>query len=463
MPELNDNIISILRSGPMSAAELARRLDIDATTVSRRLNAMGPKVIKAGDGRSTRWYLRRRLSMPTPAIKADVDVLPIYRVDEHGQAEKIAHLHVVYPADSYLAEYFRKSDTTDKQQSEWTFFESLPWWVTDMRPQGFLGRSFAQQLRAQGQPVDSDPNRWSEDTTLSVLASYPQDHVGNLLIGDTAYTRWLNAAPDSMMSDAEAGTRADAIARGEHFDSSAKGEQPKFTARLHEGECLIKFSGQVKQLEIDSPANRWADLLHAEALASAALNQSIANIAATSRSFQVNQRTLLASRRFDRTDTGGRLGVISWTSLDLEFVGKANEPWPVIADLLHQQNIISEVAATHSKISWAFGQLIANSDMHLGNISCVNRGGRPYELAPIYDMLPMHFAPKSTGDLPATTYAISIHPSVPRICWEAAFPAAIAFWKRVSSHDMISDHFKVLAAQQLEITREFESIIRKMA
>ncbi|WP_126804336.1 HipA domain-containing protein [Aliidiomarina minuta] len=256
---------------------------------------------------------------------------------------------------------------------------------------------------------------------------------------------------------------AEAIARGEHFDSSAQGEQPKFTARLNEGDCLVKFTGRVEQREIESVPGRWADLLHAEALAAGALNQAWPNMAAPNRSFEVSQRTLLASERFDRTPQGGRIGVISFASLDAEFLGRASENWPVIADGLHQQKVITEKAATQCKVAWAFGQLIANSDMHLGNVSALNMSGRPYELAPIYDMLPMHYSPKPTGDLPADAFQIHMDPAVSRVCWEQAYPAAILFWQRVLKHSAISEQFKTLARQQLQVVKEFEVVIRKMA
>ncbi len=47
---------------------------------------------------------------------------------------------------------------------------------------------------------------------------------------------------------------------------------------------------------------------------------------------------------------------------------------------------------------WAFGMLIGNTDMHHGNLSfIISLHGRPYALAPAYDILPMGFAPKVGG------------------------------------------------------------------
>ena len=46
-----------------------------------------------------------------------------------------------------------------------------------------------------------------------------------------------------------------------------------------------------------------------------------------------------------------------------------------------------------------FGTLIGNSDMHSGNLSFVAERGRPYNLAPAYDMTPMALAPRTGGGI----------------------------------------------------------------
>ena len=189
----------------------------------------------------------------------------------------------------------------------------------------------------------------------------------------------------------------------------------------------------------------------------------ISDVAAYNRAVNIDERTLLASRRFDRTSKGGRVGVISFASLDLEFVGQANGQWPDIADALYQQGVITEEAVTRCKVAWAFGQLIANSDMHLGNVSALNFDGRPYELAPVYDMLPMHYSPTSAGDLPSEPFNIRFHPNVPQICWQTAYAAAHDFWSRVIESSVISRHFKSLAEQQLEIVEDYAATIESMA
>ncbi|MGX5914799.1 type II toxin-antitoxin system HipA family toxin YjjJ [Aliidiomarina sp. Khilg15.8] len=455
-----DSILLTLRTGPMSASELAQRLRVDQATVSRQLNRLGDQVIRAGAGRSTLWYLPRPLDGSNAG-----QGLPVYRVDETGATQKIANLYPVYPVENYLVQYFRTPAGAKNNAGavEWTHYESLPWWLTDMRPQGFLGRSFANKLRAAGEGVDADPRMWSEDNVLSVLARFPQDNIGNLLIGEEAYEEWLRLESSLSITQDQAGDIADAIARGEHFDSSAQGEQPKFTARMGGIECIVKFTGQVHQLAVDTVANRWADLLRVEALVSQVLNDTLPGLAAVNSSFSAHGRTFMVSQRFDRTAEWGRIGVISLGSLDADFVGQANEDWPVIMEVLERGKVVTEQALVYSKLLWAFGQLIANSDMHLGNLSVLNTSGRPYSLAPVYDMLPMHFAPTAGGDLPAQTRDIRLCHNIERVHWETAYSLALTLWGRVLDDPAISDHFKAAARSQREVVQAFENVIGRMA
>ncbi|RUO79974.1 hypothetical protein CWI84_08415 [Idiomarina tyrosinivorans] len=458
MSKLTDNIILTLKLEPKSAASLARQLGVDGTTISRQLAKLSSQVLKAGEGRSTRWFLRRTLPQFNGATS-----LPIYRVNRNGEAEKMAELYSVYPANCYLVQYFRFESDANKSVSEWKFYESLPWWLSDMRPQGFLGRLFAKRLAEQSERVDTDPRAWSDDDVLAMLAKYPQDHIGNLLIGADAYQRWLNAPVKKSINDNDASLMAEQIASGEHFDSSARGEQPKFTGKLGDAECIVKFSGRISGDQTDSVARRWADLLHAEAISSHVMNRSDFLKAAHNRSFCANHRVLLASRRFDRLNNGGRVGVVSFLSLEAEFVGKGLQSWPEVADELQAQRVITAEATNQCKIAWAFGQLIANSDMHLGNVSVENCGGRPLSLAPIYDMLPMHFSPKPNGDLPSSVFPIRTTARVSKVCWQAAYQMALDFWHNVLESADVSEHFKILARQQLAAVDEFSSVINRMA
>lgn len=102
--------------------------------------------------------------------------------------------------------------------------------------------------------------------------------------------------------------------------------------------------------------------------------------------------------RFDRSGPHGRRGLISLSAMDAEFVGRGG--WPGMTARLAADRHISREAHEAACLLHAFGTLIGNTDMLPGNLSFITDSGRPYELAPAYDMLPMAFAPRASGELP---------------------------------------------------------------
>ena len=74
--------------------------------------------------------------------------------------------------------------------------------------------------------------------------------------------------------------------------------------------------------------------------------------------------------------------------------------------------------------------------MHLRNISFFIDEEDRFELAPVYDMLPMRYAPTAIG-LPRPEPAGFHH------------PVADAFWKRVREDTRISEAFRAVAEANL--------------
>jgi hypothetical protein len=67
-------------------------------------------------------------------------------------------------------------------------FDGLPWFLDDMRPQGFMGRTFASthpELQ-----LGNDPRFWSDDDVLRALALCGDDLPGNLVVGEAAFARF---------------------------------------------------------------------------------------------------------------------------------------------------------------------------------------------------------------------------------------------------------------------------------
>ena len=79
--------------------------------------------------------------------------------------------------------------------------------------------------------------------------------------------------------------------------------------------------------------------------------------------------------------------------------------------------------------------------MHNGNLSFVSEHGRPYDLAPAYDMSPMGFAPRSGGGLPDTIPEASIQATVSNEIWQQAEGLAGTFLARITDASGFSARF----------------------
>jgi hypothetical protein len=59
--------------------------------------------------------------------------------------------------------------------------DGLPWWLFDMRPQGYLGRAYASTYAADlGLPAN--PEQWADSDVVRALLAHGHDAIGNLLI-----------------------------------------------------------------------------------------------------------------------------------------------------------------------------------------------------------------------------------------------------------------------------------------
>lgn len=150
--------------------------------------------------------------------------------------------------------------------------------------------------------------------------------------------------------------------------------------------------------------------------------------------------------RFDRIGRLGRCTLHSLTALDVEFAGLGIGSWPDIARVLANARQINAKAVEGAAILWAFGTLIGNSDTHNGNLSFIAEHGRPYGIAPAYDMTPMEFAPRTGGGLPDTLSDAHLHGSVPNETWRYAEGLARLFLARVRQASGFSRRFEACIA-----------------
>ncbi|MCA1938833.1 MAG: type II toxin-antitoxin system HipA family toxin YjjJ [Dechloromonas sp.] len=398
-----DSIRLLLAQGPLSARQLVERAGISQPTVSRALAVLGDEVVRIGAGPAIQYALR-------DAGRATV-AAPVFRVSDEGQIRELGRLLPVRPAGFVMLQADGVTLHSD----------GLPWWLFDMRPQGYLGRAYAA-AHAAGLGLPANPEQWSDAEVLQALLAQGHDAIGNLLIGEAARERFLAMpAPQPVDRATTYPALARAASAGELPGSSAGGEQPKFCAFSERGHVLVKFSAAD-----DNPVSeRWRDLLLAEHLALAVLG-------ITSEVFDFAGQRFLEVPRFDRVGLLGRVGVFSLRALDAEFVGDAAAPWPSLVARLAAAGQVEAVAVAGAALLWAFGTLIGNTDMHAGNLSFVSRHGRPYQLAPAYDVLPMGFAPRAGGALFDTLAPAALIAAVNADTWRQALQLAESFFTRLS-------------------------------
>lgn len=421
MLERAAHIRTTLAAGPVPAGALRAGLKASRPTLARTLAAMPGEIVTWGAARSTHYALRdTRRGLPD---------LPVYSVNEAGHIQAIGQLIPVRPQGFVMLH----------TNAAAVYHEGLPWWASDMRPQGFLGRAFAHQ-HAGTLGLPPNVRHWSDTDALRALLSSGVDTVGNLLLGDLARDRFVHAPPATVFStDDYPRLAAQALAMGETW-SSAGGEQPKFCACTAAGHVLVKFTAPD-----DNPITaRWRDLLLAEHQALETLAAAGASLpgAARSRVVDIGAQRFLELERFDRAGACGRRALLSLACLDGEFVGNAAAPWPVVTAELARQAVITAQAHAGAALQYAFGTLVGNTDMHAGNLSFVGERGKPYALSPAYDMLPMAFGPGAGGVVRDTVPAAHLHPSVDADTWRAAHALAGQYVTRLRQDTRFSAAFQ---------------------
>jgi hypothetical protein len=441
---------ALARRAAVAAPELAGALGVSVPTLHRLLQEIGEHVVSTGKARRTRYALRR-------SLRGDFAPLPLYEVDAQGRAELLSSTVLIRPQGSCLQ--LGDSEWPVPSESRDGWWDGLPYPIYDMRPQGYMGRQFARtEHRALG--VSANPQEWGDDDIAYVLSRVGADTSGNLILGDAAFERWQAStlAPPVPLKPRALGAAYAAAA--EHAigtgvaGSSAAGEFPKFTQlRERAGSAtphvLVKFSGA----DDSAAVRRWSDLLVAEhlALECAATMPGVAS--ARSRIVAHAGRTFLEVERFDRHGLFGRSRLVSLAVLDDAFLGVGASDWRVLGARLAGADLLAPEDALRIEHLWWFGRLIANSDMHTGNLSFSPRARR-FVLAPTYDMLPMLYAPLAGGELPKREFEPPLPLPPQRAVWRAACTAALLLWDRAAADVRIGAAFRRICANNATRLRQ---------
>jgi DNA-binding transcriptional ArsR family regulator len=433
-----------LSRGPSSAASLVRALGVSQPTLSRTLGELERErlIVRIGATRGTRYALRRQID----AIGSE---WPLWRVDEAGNLREVGTLHAL--AKNHFVVTRRLEQI--RLERIHNVCEGMPYFLHDARPAGFVGAAIAAAQEEVGLPVLLPD--WSEAHFLTYLTRYSPDSIGDLIVGEESADRFIDAAYSSLpVAEAERTLRypelAQAAMLGALPQSVAPGVQPKFLTCLETPtglkHVLVKFSPPRS-----SPAGqRWADLLRAEHLAHRVLAEH-GLPASDSTLLSCGERAFLEVERFDRIGAQGRRGAVTLRAIDAAR-GARFDSWTACAQRLAAEGLLSGQDAVRLQLLDQFGALIANTDRHFGNVTLFDRYEGPLEVAPVYDMLPMLFAPQNEQVI-ARHYE-PVRPTAATLSvWRQARALAEKYWARLTHEQHLSDEFRELAAQCLVALR----------
>lgn len=455
-----EELLSYLKmQGPCLSGKLVAHYGLSRQTLSRRVQEMGHNIVTIGKGRATRLAARH------PSWPGEV---PLYQVQENGQVELFGKLHPLQ-AGTQIQWYLMPEKTQPSlMQNEFKegLFPGWPWFLEDLRPAGFLGRAFSKHM-SEVYSLDADAERWNDFDLLRALRSHGYNLQGNFILGDgRALSRFqtdrvrTNESPyRSVSPETYIDLAAFAMTAGEELGSSAGGEQPKFTIMVCDTPeappraVIVKFSPRLDT----SAGQRWFDLLHAEHIANQVLSEAGMATAQT-RLFRIEDRLFLESERFDRVGTLGRKGLVSLRALDAAYIGMGNGSWANVARKLHADKWISETDRDRMIQLHCFGEMIANTDMHWGNLSFFLPEAPPFPLAPAYDMLPMFFRPSSTGEIIRRSFEPTLPKPEDQAVWLEMYPHALLYWQRIQQSSESTPEFRQIAQDAITSLKQIHKI-----
>ncbi|NHZ97387.1 type II toxin-antitoxin system HipA family toxin YjjJ [Massilia sp. CCM 8734] len=425
----------LLSRGPAKASAIMDALVISQSTLSRLWQSI-PDGVVLGAGKTRQYALQRQV----PGARAP---LPLFCVSDDATVTVTGNLAPLEGGFYVLAHANARA---------YRLYQGIPWFLSDLRPHGFLGRFEPRRHRDLGLP--DDIRTWTDEHVLQYLARRSENAAGNLILGNESYGRYVldrSRRCESLIPRARRAELYPVMARqvmqGEPPGSSAGGEQPKFTAMVERSagdlieHVMVKFSPPTST----PGGRRWGDLLVCEHLALAVLARN-GIAAATTSILESGDRVFLEVVRVDRVGLEGRRPMATFEAFDGE-LGMLDQRWTAVAHEMERMGKLTEDDVATVAILDLYGALIGNTDRHHGNIALTWTADGKRRLVEAYDMLPMLYRPTAHGEVieqewvPHLTARLDLHH------FDACCRMALAFWEDVMVDPRISREFKMDVAR----------------
>jgi hypothetical protein len=414
--DLPEALAALLARGePLTAAQLAAATGKSQPSISLALGKLGERVHRMGAARSTRY-----------ALKKDILGLPAEHELSWNGPDATGNMPWRWGRITYLYGNYLQ---VRSGRHEWLSQGKLPWFLTPIRPQGFLGRELARANPS----FPANPEQWTLAEVLHSAINQIRDPSGAFFFNDVETSAW-SAPEDAEELGAAYDLLANRVGAGLPAGSSAAGEQPKFIAhRGSVGKFIVKFTPPR-----GTPfGERWHALLSLEKLALDTL-QAHGIASARSELIQTAKRSYLQSERFDRGAQYSMQHVVAIAALHDEFVGGPWQNWLHTSEALAKKGLIKQDELQQIARIFAFGHYIGNTDMHSGNLSFfVDDVITPkIRLAPVYDMLPMMWRPDPHYGLSDSPVRQQFMPASFAQEQAQAREWAIEFWEQAAQLDI---------------------------
>ena len=421
----------LLRQGPSKATALVKSLAISQPTFSRLWTATRGGVV-LGAGKARQYALRRQVQ--------GVDVpIPVFCVTAAGHIAPMGQLDLLQGGFYAM---------TPLEGTHYDVYQGMPFFISDVGPQGFLGRMEPGRNRELDLPADIW--RWTTEQVLKYISRRSEHAAGDLILGNESYGRYLESAAAqeaSVIPDQRRGAHYPRMAedsmQGEAPGSSVGGKQPKFTAIIRRADdartiehVIVKFSPKITT----STGMRWGDLLVCEHLALLTLSRN-GIAAARTAILELDDRVFLEVVRFDRVGLRGRLPMTTFSALDGD-LGMMDQNWTAVAQQLGELGELPGQDILTVEQLDLFGALIGNTDKHHGNIAVAWTLERKHRLLAAYDMLPMLYRPDAHGEIVDREWRPEYLGKLALRHLPLCYRMAQQFWRDVLADPRISPGFK---------------------
>jgi hypothetical protein len=111
------------------------------------------------------------------------DRMPIYCVDADGYTSHVADIRPL-ASGGFFVHCQAGAPSILPGEAGNGYFDDLPYYLQDLRPQGFIGRQIARDMARDSSDFPANPRYWSTDHVGRYLLTNGEDLPGNFIVGE---------------------------------------------------------------------------------------------------------------------------------------------------------------------------------------------------------------------------------------------------------------------------------------